>query len=178
MLIAYLKQITFADRDMITRVLTSVTKETSALNTKGISVSLIKLQTNGTQTGVRESIRNTLMSISIETVGRNFVAVVGMDIVEILMEYAKDSGLVNIKNQWLYVISDANAVKSDVSHLKKLLKEGDNVAFIYNTTSFDSSCAVIMRLVNACYFILRKKTTFNFVERFKMSRRRNAIVFQ
>lgn len=137
-------QLSIPDRDMITRVLTSVTKETSALNAKGIAVSLIKLQTNGTQTEIRESIRNTLSSVSIETVGRNFVAVVGMDVVEILMEYAKDVGLVSIKNQWLYVISDANAVKSDVSHLRKLLREGDNVAFIYNTTSSDSSCAVII----------------------------------
>lgn len=77
-----------------------------------------------------------------KTVGRNFLAVVGIEVVEVLMEYAKTSGLADIKNQWLYVISDANKYKADMGHLRKLLKEGDNVAFIYNTTSDKVDCVV------------------------------------
>lgn len=133
-----------SDRDMITRVVTSLTKETSDLG-GSVAVSLIKLQTNGSALNFRETIKSTLSTVSVKTVGRNFLAVVGIEIVEVLMEYAKSSGLTDIKNQWLYVISDANRYKSDVGHLKKLLKEGDNVAFIYNTTGGSMDCVVILK---------------------------------
>lgn len=129
------------DRDMITRVVTSLTKETSDLG-GSVAVSIIKLQTNGSALNFRETIRSTLASVSVKTVGRNFLAIVGIEVVEVLMEYAKTSGLAGINNQWLYVISDANRYKMDVAHLRKLLKEGDNVAFIYNTTSSNVDCVV------------------------------------
>lgn len=126
---------------MITRVVTSLTKETADL-AGSVAVSLIKLQTNGTSLNFRETIKSTLSTVSVKTVGRNFLAIVGIEVVEVLMEYAKVSGLTDIKNQWLYVISDANKYKTDMGHLRKLLKEGDNVAFIYNTTSNSADCVV------------------------------------
>lgn len=126
---------------MITRVVTSLTKETTDL-LGSVAVSLIKLQTNGSALNFRESIRSTLSTVSVKTVGRNFLAIVGIEIVEVIMEFAKSSGLADIKNQWLYVISDANKYKMDMGHLRKLLKAGDNVAFIYNTTSGSGDCMV------------------------------------
>lgn len=150
---------------MITRVVTSLTKETCDLG-GSVAVSVIKLaDTNGSNNGVgyRDAIRTTLGAVDIKTVGRNFLAIVGIEAAEVLMEYAKNTGLVNIENQWLYVISDMNRsvveiifrglvlfitsrwsrYKADVSHLRKLLKEGDNVAFIYNTTGSGVDCVVI-----------------------------------
>lgn len=127
---------------MITRVVTSLTKETSDL-AGSVAVSIIKLQTNGTALSFRETIKSTLSSISVKTVGRNFLAIVGIEVVEVLMEYAKSSGLADIKNQWLYVISDVNKYNTEVGHLRKLLKEGDNVAFIYNTTKDTADCVVM-----------------------------------
>lgn len=140
---------------MVTRVVVSLTKEMPSLKSKSVAVSVIKLETNETQTYLRESVRNVLSSISTKTVGGNFLAVVSIDVVEILMEYAKQVGLVNIKNQWLYVISDSYKNGNDLSHLKKLLGEGDNVAFVYNTTTYDISCVVSKVLVFILLAVIR-----------------------
>lgn len=140
---------------MVTRVVVSLTKEMPSLKSKSVAVSVIKLETNETQTYLRESVRNVLSSISTKTVGGNFLAVVSIDVVEILMEYAKQVGLVDIKNQWLYVISDSYKNGNDLSHLKKLLGEGDNVAFVYNTTTYDISCVVSKVLVFILLAVIR-----------------------
>lgn len=145
---------------MITRVVTSLTKETTDL-AGSVAVSLIKLQTNGTSLNFRETIKSTLNTISVKTVGRNFLAIVGIEVVEVLMEYAKLAGLTDIKNQWLYVISDANRYKMDVGHLKKLLKEGDNVAFIYNTTSENGDCVVMYIVEKKINYLNEKKNNIN-----------------
>lgn len=135
---------------MVTRVITSITKDTSAVAATSTALSLMKIDTTGTIMTLRESIKNLLLSMSSRTAGENFLVVVSIDVVEIVMEYAKAVGLVTIKNQWLYVISDGNKGQTDISHLTKLLGEGDNVAFIYNTTSHDATCMV-------CFFMLMKK---------------------
>lgn len=140
---------------MVTRVVVSLTKEMPSLKSKSVAVSVIKLETNETQTYLRESVRNVLSSISTKTVGGNFLAIVSIDVVEILMEYAKQVGLVDIKNQWLYVISDSYKNGNDLSHLKKLLGEGDNVAFVYNTTTYDISCVVSKVLVFILLAVIR-----------------------
>lgn len=136
---------------MVTRVITSITKDTSAVAATSTAVSLMKIETNGTLMALRESIKNLLLTMSSRTAGENFLVVVSIDVVEIVMEYAKAVGLVTIKNQWLYVISDGNKGQTDISHLKKLLGEGDNVAFIYNTTSHDATCMVRFILDNTLF---------------------------
>ena len=56
---------------------------------------------------------------------------------------ARYSGLMSIKTQWLFMISDTN--ESDDKILSELEKsvDGDNVAFIYNSSpSSSSTCNV------------------------------------
>lgn len=76
-------------------------------------------------------------------VGRNFLAIVSFDIVDLVMEYSKSLSLTNTKNQWFYIISDTNMKKKDIHRFQKLLREGDNVAFLYNSTQISDLCTVL-----------------------------------
>ena len=66
----------------------------------------------------------------------------------ILLLQASKKGLVNIDTQWLFMITDSN----DINVSERLsdniqVKDGYNVAFIYNASSTDveiSSCQVTM----------------------------------
>lgn len=76
------------------------------------------------------------------------------ELVEIVMECAKQNQLVNTKTQWLYIIADTNFRMHDVERFKKLLKEGDNIAFVYNTTGSYEECKVSYRFL---YIFIKEK---------------------
>lgn len=119
---------------MSTRVFKSMTQRSSD-DVPATSISFMKLSKNVSRTDVR----NILSTIHPETVGRNVMAIVNFGLVGTIMEYAKSLGLVNTKSQWMYVISDTNRNFHDMTFFKKLLKEGDNIAFVYNATTSSSS---------------------------------------
>lgn len=125
---------------MVTRVVMSLTKESENLGINSVAVSIIKLETNTSQANARMNIKESLLKISTKTVGHNFLAIVSLTTMEILMDVAKSENLVNIKNQWLYVVSNTDAKTSNTSNVQPLLKEGDNVAFIYNSTTTSTKC--------------------------------------
>lgn len=56
------------------------------------------------------------------------------------METAKDLGMVNTDSKWLYIISDTDAHSGNLSYLAPLIGEGDNLAFIYNSTISNPEC--------------------------------------
>ncbi|KAJ8957247.1 hypothetical protein NQ318_007811 [Aromia moschata] len=123
------------DRDMTTRVIKSITKQSDS-DDKLSGISLIKLENNIS----KANLKSLLATIHTNTVGGNFLVIVSYDLVETVMEYAKELELVNIRNQWLYVISDTDYNYHDMSSFTKLLREGDNVAFVYNTTIPSDTC--------------------------------------
>lgn len=127
---------------MVTRVVSGFTAESSDLKITGAAVSLIALETTAHAPDSRRILIDKLSAIHTTSVGTNFLAIVELDMMGKLMEVAKSLGLVNTKNQWLYVICDTNWKKKDISYVKKIMKEGDNVAFIYNTTVADPKCTV------------------------------------
>ncbi|KAK4883102.1 hypothetical protein RN001_006421 [Aquatica leii] len=127
-------------RDMINRVLSGFTIESSDIQITGAAVSLIALETTSKDPNSRKIVTSKLSLINTELVGTNFLAIVSIEMVEILMNVSTTLGLTNPKNQWLYVICDTNLKKVDINHVKNRLKEGDNVGFIYNTTVYDSKC--------------------------------------
>ncbi|XP_063930697.1 ionotropic receptor 93a [Zophobas morio] len=128
-------------RDLATRVVKSLTTDSSNLRVNTAALSLLKLETRRTPMNViRASIKDILSSVSIKTVGRNFLAIVAFEIVELIMEYAKSLKLADTKNQWLYVISNTNFKYKDIKRFKQLLSEGDNVSFLYNNTVKSSTC--------------------------------------
>ena len=127
----------------MTRVVKSLTADSSNLRVNTAALSLLKLETRRTPMNViRASIKDILSSVSIKTVGRNFLAIVAFEIVELIMEYAKSLKLADTKNQWLYVISNTNFKYKDIKRFKQLLSEGDNVSFLYNNTVKSSTCTV------------------------------------
>lgn len=73
-----------------------------------------------------------------------YVVVAKFELVEKIMQYAKQQNLVDTNTQWLYVISDSNDTIRNMMRFKAMLREGDNVAFIYNNTSTKDICVVIL----------------------------------
>lgn len=57
-----------------------------------------------------------------------------------IMEIARDLKMVDTSSQWLYVVSDTNYEKSNISAVTNLIAEGNNVAFIYNFTRSSDEC--------------------------------------
>ncbi|MBV2145308.1 MAG: hypothetical protein KTM48_00990, partial [Wolbachia endosymbiont of Pissodes strobi] len=73
------------------------------------------------------------------------LVIVNFELVEIIMEYAKELKLVDTKKQWLYLVSNTNNKIKNFKKFKRMLKEGDNVAFIYNSTVVNDVCMVSIR---------------------------------
>ncbi|XP_055690671.1 ionotropic receptor 93a [Lutzomyia longipalpis] len=130
---------TFA-RDMISRVAIAVTTESPDGYVKPMSVSLFKIRAHIQEWERRKSIRRTLLSLPTNYIGRNFLVIVTTTIMENIMEVAKDLGMVEPFSQWMYIISDTNAQKQNISSVLPLIGEGENVAFAYNVTGLDSNC--------------------------------------
>lgn len=75
-------------------------------------------------------------------VGENFIAVVTSDVMTTMAETARELLMSHTTAQWLYVISDTNAQNGNLSSLINDLYEGENVAYIYNSTDNDPDCKV------------------------------------
>ena len=61
---------------------------------------------------------------------------------------ARLSGLVSINTQWLFLIPDTN--EGDAKILSELEKsmDGDNVAFIYNSSASAPTCNVLLNCIS------------------------------
>ncbi|XP_025829003.1 ionotropic receptor 93a isoform X2 [Agrilus planipennis] len=126
-------------RDLVEKVVKSLTPQsTSKFQDNGASVSLVSLFSNTSLLNIRPYLQNVLSTIPVKSSGMNFLVVIKRDYVEIMMEMARRLKLTHPRNQWLYVISDQ--LRSNISSVKTLFSEGDNISFIYNTTKSGSSC--------------------------------------
>ncbi|XP_074038952.1 ionotropic receptor 93a isoform X3 [Leptinotarsa decemlineata] len=126
---------TTLNTDMTTRIIKSLTQP-SNYAAKATSISLIKLKRNISKT----NLKSILSMIDPKTVGGNFLVLASYYLVGTIMDYSKSLNLVDIRKQWLYVISDTDRKYHDMHVFRNMLKEGDNVAFIYNTTVLSSNC--------------------------------------
>ncbi|KAL1505744.1 hypothetical protein ABEB36_005237 [Hypothenemus hampei] len=126
--------------DLLTRIIKSITRKLAKTTSSGVS--LIKLTTKTFEdiNYVYSSIRASMLDINPKTIGGNFLVIVNLDLVEKIMEFAKELNLVNTQNQWLYLISNTNNRVFNLKRFKKLLREGDNVSFIYNSTVVNTTC--------------------------------------
>jgi glutamate receptor, ionotropic, invertebrate len=57
-----------------------------------------------------------------------------------MMEIARELGMVDTESQWFYVISDTNYIQDNITMVTPLIEEGNNVAFIYNYTKTSDEC--------------------------------------
>lgn len=127
---------------MVARVVSSLTKESTSIPTNAAGITLVKLETSPSTSLTRDNIKNKLSNLPTKLIGSNFLAIVSYSVMEVMMDVAKSLKLVNTKNQWLYVISTTDGNSSDVNGVKRLLKEGDNVSFLYNNTVSGDFCKV------------------------------------
>ncbi|XP_057661062.1 ionotropic receptor 93a [Diorhabda carinulata] len=127
---------TTVSRDMITRIIKSITQRRTS-NAKASGISLMKLESNMS----RIDLKTVLSTIDPKIVGSNYLVIASYYIVGILMEYAKSLQIAGINNQWMYIISDTNRHFQDIHVFENLLKEGDNVAFLYNSSFTTNVCA-------------------------------------
>ncbi|EEB18389.1 glutamate receptor delta-1 subunit precursor, putative [Pediculus humanus corporis] len=109
------------------------------------SVSIFKLERKKNEWSRRKQIRNILTNFPSKILGSNFLVIAKRDLVGVIMEVAKSTGLVHPLSQWLYIIPDTNVIRDNITALSTLLMEGDNVSFIYNGTSDNPDC--IVRLI-------------------------------
>ncbi|KAK5650424.1 hypothetical protein RI129_001453 [Pyrocoelia pectoralis] len=128
------------ERDMVTRVVSSFTRESSDIQISGASISIIQLPSLSKTSDYNNALYKKLSVINTHSVGTNFLAIVSVDTMQMVINASKTLGLTNTKNQWLFVVSDTNWKHDDISYVTKSLKEGDNVAFVYNTTLSHPTC--------------------------------------
>ncbi|XP_066259282.1 ionotropic receptor 93a-like [Euwallacea similis] len=128
--------------DLLTRVIRSITRQVTSVGASGISlISLVGKSSDPSE--LEANLKSGLSGIRSRKLSRNFVVVVHLELVEKIMEYAKRENLVNTDTKWLYVISDSNNKKvQNLNRFKPLLREGDNIAFIYNTTVLTDICQI------------------------------------
>jgi len=82
----------------------------------------------------RPQINKLFRDMQIKDLGGKCLLAVSKDIVDQILEEIRDSGLMTIKTQFLFMISDTNSGDDKVlSELEKSV-DGDNVAFIYNNS--------------------------------------------
>lgn len=127
---------------MVTRVVTSLTGHHTGETSAGISLTVLKLPNQTTEYQQRKVMTQVLAKLPIKQLGKNFLVIVSFSYVNSIMEVAKNLGLVTPYSQWLYVISDTNENRKDISTLGNMIAEGDNVAFLYNVTAKSSRCTV------------------------------------
>nr|CAH7714859.1 unnamed protein product [Callosobruchus chinensis] len=123
------------DRDMAGGLVKAISQRSSN-EVKSTGVSLVQLKRRLS----REGLWSKLSTIHTETVGTNFLAIVSYNLISTMMDLTKSLNLVNTETQWLYVISDTNVKFHDMAMFRKMLREGDNVAFVYNTSHAGDEC--------------------------------------
>ncbi|CAH1154998.1 unnamed protein product [Phaedon cochleariae] len=121
---------------MTTRIIKSVTQRTNYHDVHSTGISLVHLKPNIS----RYDLKSLFSTIHPKAAGHNFLVIASHYLVGSIMEYAKSSNLVDTINQWLYVIADTENATREMEVFHKYLGEGDNVAFIYNTTVTSENC--------------------------------------
>ncbi|XP_044760958.1 ionotropic receptor 93a [Coccinella septempunctata] len=127
------------NRDMVARVTSSLTEDLP-VPAQSTALSLIKFEKLESE-DKGQSLIDRLASISSRKSDSNFLVVSYRKVVETVMEAVDLMNLVNTETQWCYAISDTNrGSRKNLRKLKKSLKNGSNVAVMYNNTVTDAEC--------------------------------------
>lgn len=129
-------------RDMISRVVLSLSQESPDGIVTPTAISMFKISSKSHDWDRKKDIRLTLKALPLTRIGKNFIAIVTTKVMETIIEISRDIGLVNTFTQWLYVVSDTSFGNNNVSSIAPMIDEGHNVAFIFNNTRAESSCVV------------------------------------
>jgi ionotropic glutamate receptor len=130
------------DRDMISRCVIALSRNfpDDSNQVQPLSVSVYRIRETALDWNRRKFIRNLLKSLPTRFIGANFMVLVTFDLMQTIMEIARDLKMVNTFAQWFYVVSDTDHKHSNISSITTLIEEGNNVAFIYNYTRDSDDC--------------------------------------
>ena len=67
--------------------------------------------------------------------GNKFFVITKESNVAAIQEKAEMAGLLNIKTQWFYLVTDSNEKSEIISEQIEQAKDGYNLAFVYNASS-------------------------------------------
>ncbi|XP_021705215.1 ionotropic receptor 93a [Aedes aegypti] len=126
------------DRDIIARSIVALSKESE--DVRPLSLSLFRIESHTHMWEKRKAIRKVLVNLPTRYIGRNFIAIITTQTMELVMEIAKELRMVTPLAQWLYVVSDTSADRNNISAVHPIISEGDNIAFVYNLRRNAQSC--------------------------------------
>nr|XP_049703602.1 ionotropic receptor 93a [Helicoverpa armigera] len=127
-------------RDMVSRVVKSLTSQIDEESASPVSVTVFKMKHEINEYLRRKEMHRVLSRLPVKYIGENFIAVVTSDVMTTMAETARDLLMSHTQAQWLYVISDTNAQNGNLSSFINDLYEGENVAYIYNMTDNNPDC--------------------------------------
>lgn len=124
-------------RDMVTRVITSLTGHTSLadVTAAGMALAVMKLEAVSTEAERIHEATSTLSDLPHRQLGSNFIVIVSSVYVEPILQAARALEMLHPASQWLFAVADTDTRLTGMDQHINLLKEGDNIAFVYNWTS-------------------------------------------
>ncbi|CAG9787632.1 unnamed protein product [Diatraea saccharalis] len=126
---------------MVSRVVQSLTLQVAeGTATSPVSVSVYKMKHEINEYLRRKEITRVLSKLPVKYIGENFMAIVTTEVMTTMSEIARDLLMSHTLAQWLYVISDTDMERGNISSLINALYEGENVAFVYNITDKSPDC--------------------------------------
>ncbi|XP_053604949.1 ionotropic receptor 93a [Plodia interpunctella] len=128
------------NRDMVSRVVQSLTLQVEDNAVSSISVTVFKMRHEVNEYLRRKEMYRVLSKLPVKYIGENFVAIVTTEVMTTMIEVARDLGMTHTMAQWFYVISDTNSHSGNFSNLINALYEGENLAFMYNVTDNSPDC--------------------------------------
>ncbi|XP_013193622.1 ionotropic receptor 93a isoform X2 [Amyelois transitella] len=128
------------NRDMVSRVVQSLTLQVGDDSVPSISVTVFKMKHEVNEYLRRKEMYRVLSKLPVKYIGENFVAIVTTEVMTTMTEVARDLSMTHTMAQWLYVISDTSAHSGNLSNLINALYEGENLAFMYNVTDDNTDC--------------------------------------
>lgn len=128
------------DRDMVTKLIQSLSVTQGEITSSAISVLRLSLQ--NTAANRRREIVAQLKALPLQHVGENFLVIVNMELMSTILEISKTLDMTGPTTQWLYIISDMDGTHDNISAYTQHLGEGENIAFAYNATIDEESCVV------------------------------------
>ncbi|XP_024083704.1 ionotropic receptor 93a isoform X2 [Cimex lectularius] len=89
----------------------------------------------------RKYIFDVLVHLPPTNLMSNFLVVVNPEIIPIVIEVAKSLNLLEPTTQWLFINSRRFRTKANnISNYIQLVEEGENLAFMFNTSKIDQNC--------------------------------------
>ncbi|KAI5639496.1 ligand-gated ion channel domain-containing protein [Phthorimaea operculella] len=125
---------------MVSRVVQSLTSQIDEESAPSVSVTVFKMRHEINEYLRRKEMYRVLSKLPTQYIGTNFIAIVTADVMTTMADTARDLTMSHTLAQWLYVVSDTDARKGNLSSFLNALYEGENVAYIYNITESSPDC--------------------------------------